>query len=167
MPSAMATLHFISGKAGAGKTTLAREIARTAPALLICEDEWMARLAGPIENLQQYLEAAERIRSVIAPLAIDVLSLGTSVVFDFAGNTPADRQWVKSIFVNAAADHLLHYLSVDDETCKVRVRHRNLERPAGVFFGVVSEEQIDDVNRYFVPPAHGEGFTIAVYNIDR
>ena len=48
----MATLHFVSGKAGAGKTTLAREIARTAPALLICEDEWMATLADSIADLE-------------------------------------------------------------------------------------------------------------------
>jgi predicted kinase len=163
----MATLHFVAGKAGAGKTTLAREIARTAPALLICEDEWMSKLAGKIENLSQYLEAAERIRSVIAPLAIDVLSLGTSVVFDFAGNTAGDRRWVRSIFMSAAADHLLHYLSVDDETCKERVRQRNAAQPAGVFFGVVSEDQVDEVNKYFAPPCEDEGLEMVVYNISR
>jgi len=161
----MATLHFVAGKAGAGKTTLAREIARSAPALLICEDEWMSKLAGTIDNLSQYLEGAERIRSVIAPLAIDVLSLGTSVVFDFAGNTTADREWVRSIFMSAAADHLLHYLSVDDETCKARIRQRNAQQPAGVFFGVVSEEQVDEVNQYFAPPAIDEGFEIEVYSL--
>jgi predicted kinase len=88
----MATLHFVSGKAGAGKTTLARQIARTTPAVLICEDEWMFRLADPIENLQQYLAAAMKIRSVIAPLCVDLLKLDTSVVFDFAGNTVNDRR---------------------------------------------------------------------------
>src|SRR5919106_3255955 len=116
----MATLHFISGKAGAGKTTLARHIARTAPAVLICEDEWMSRLADPIENLQQYLAAAARIRSVIAPLSIDLLKLGTSVVFDFAGNTVHDRRWVRSIFESANADHRLHYILAVDDICKAR-----------------------------------------------
>ena len=56
----MAMLHFVAGKTGAGKTTLARQIARNAPAVLICEDEWMSRLAEPIENLQQYLAAAAK-----------------------------------------------------------------------------------------------------------
>src|SRR4051794_34040345 len=105
----MATLHFFTGKAGAGKTTLARQIARTAPAVLICEDEWMSRLADPVDNLQQYLTASARIRSVIGPLSIDLLTLGTSVVFDFAGNTVADRRWIRSIFERAASDHRLHY----------------------------------------------------------
>jgi predicted kinase len=40
----MATLHFVAGRAGAGKTTLAREIAKLTPAILICEDEWLAGL---------------------------------------------------------------------------------------------------------------------------
>src|SRR5439155_16752786 len=129
----VATLHFVSGKAGAGKTTLARQIARTAPGVLICEDEWMFRLAGPIDSLQQYLAAAARIRSVIAPLAVDLLKLGTSVVFDFAGNTVNDRQWVRSIFETATADHRLHYILADDGTCRARVRQRNVSKPEGVF----------------------------------
>ena len=159
----MATLHFVSGKAGAGKTTLARQIARTAPAVLICEDEWIFRLAEPIENLQQYLAVATKIRSVIAPLSVDLLKLGTSVVFDFAGNTVNDRRWVRSIFESATADHCLHYVLANDDTCRSRVRQRNASKPEGVFFGVVTDEQVDHVNKFFASPAAEEGFTIVVH----
>jgi predicted kinase len=160
----MATLHFVSGRAGAGKTTLARAIARTTPALLISEDEWMVRLAPPIENVQQYVAHAGRIRTVIAPLCIDLLSLGTSVVLDFAGNTVRDRQWVRSIFEGAHADHRLHYIVADDATCKERVRRRNLVKPEGVFFGVVTDAQLDEVNRFFTPPDPAEGFTVICHD---
>ena len=161
----MGTLHFVCGKAGAGKTTLARQIAQTAPAVLICEDEWMLRLADPIENLEQYLAQAVRIRSVIGPLCIDLLRLGTSVVFDFAGNTVRDRQWVRSIFESANGDHRLHYLLVDDDTCKARVRQRNMMKPDGVFFGPVSDAQVDEVNRFFTPPDTEEGFVVVVHDV--
>jgi predicted kinase len=160
----MATLHFISGKAGAGKTTLARQIAQTAPAILFCEDEWMSRLADPIENLQQYLAAARKIRSVIAPLSVDMLKLGTSVVFDFAGNATGDRRWVRSIFESAGADHQLHYIPVDDDTCRARVRQRNVSKPEGLFFGHVTDEQVDEVNTYFTPPGAEEGFIVVVHD---
>lgn len=44
-----ATLHFFCGKAGAGKSTLARELATTRRAILLCEDVWLARLfADPV-----------------------------------------------------------------------------------------------------------------------
>jgi len=160
----MATLHFVSGKVGAGKTTLARQIASTTPAVLVCEDEWMFRLADPIENLQQYLAAAAKIRSVIAPLCVDLLKLGTSVVFDFAGNTANDRRWVRSIFETATADHRLHYVLVDDDTGKERVRQRNRSKPQGLFFGVVTDQQIDQVNSFFAPPADEEGFNVIIHD---
>lgn len=53
----MATLHFVAGKAGAGKTTRARRLAIATPAVLICEDVWLAALAEPIRTLHEYAVA--------------------------------------------------------------------------------------------------------------
>jgi predicted kinase len=161
----MPTLHFVCGKAGAGKTTLARQIATSAHAILFCEDEWMSRLAEPIEHLQQYLSAARKIRSVIAPLTVDLLKLGTSVVFDFAGNTIDDRRWVRSIFESAAADHQLHYIPADDDVCKARIRARNISRPVGLFYGHVTDQQLDEAKRYFTPPDAEEDFIVIVHHV--
>ena len=131
---------------------------------MFCEDEWMSKLVEPIDNLEQYLSAARRIRSVIAPLAIDLLRLGVSVVFDFAGNTVRERAWVRSIFETADAEHTLHVLDVDEATCRLRVRERNEEQPPGVFFGVVSDQQLDEVNRFFQAPRPEERFRLMAHD---
>ncbi len=159
----MATLHFVAGLAGAGKTTLARALAESLPAVLIREDEWVARLSEPIETLRQYRAAASKVRIIIAPLTVDLLKLGVTVVFDFAGNTLTDRRWVRGIFEAASADHCLHYVRVDAETCRQRVHERNQCKPAGLFVGPVTDEQLDAVNRFFVPPTAEEGFQIVMH----
>jgi hypothetical protein len=40
---------------------------------------------------------------VVAPLVVELLRLGTSVIFDCAGNTPRAREWVRSIEERAPA----------------------------------------------------------------
>jgi predicted kinase len=160
----MATLHFICGKAGAGKTTLARKLGRELPAVVICEDEWLSQLFDPITTLDDYLAASRRLRNALTPHVVAMLRLGNHVVFDLgASNIPRGRAWVRSVFEAAAADHLLHYLPADDATCLARVRQRNQSQPEGVFFGVVTDALVTEVNSHFTPPDVEEGFRVVTH----
>lgn len=160
----MPTLHFIYGWPGAGKTTLARVLGERERAVVFCEDEWLATLATePITTLPQYIAAAARIRRLIAPLATRLLALGVSVVFDFAGNTPAHRAWVKAIADAASAGHVLHVLEVPADECRRRLHARNASKPDGLYFGDVTDELFDAVVQHIVPPAAGEAIQIAIH----
>ena len=55
---------------------------------------------------------------------------------------------------------MLHYLPLDDETCKARVRLRNETQPPGLFFGEVTEAQVEEVNSLVSPPLSSEGFKV-------
>src|SRR4051794_12634163 len=115
----MPILHFICGKIASGKTNLAGKIAQESGAVIISEDLWLDRMYPNTQfTLQDYIRRSRRLRAALAPHVIELLRHGVSVVFDFGGNTPRDREWVRSIFDTAASDHLLHVLNVADDVCK-------------------------------------------------
>lgn len=155
---AAGTLHVVVGKAGAGKTTLARRLGRELPALVFCEDEWIHKLGFSVGTVELYRAAFARCRAVIEPLAIDALRLGNDVVFDFAGNTAASRGWVRGLFVAAGAGHLLHVIERNDADCLDNIHRRNAEQPAGVYWGPVSDELFHAVTAHYDPPRADEGF---------
>jgi predicted kinase len=159
----MATLHFICGKAGAGKTTLARELGRTLPAIVFCEDEWISTLRFEVRVLDDYLRASSKCRNLIGPLTRDLLRMGVSVVLDFAGNTVKGRQWVRSIFEAEGADHVLHVIEATDSECLENIHRRNAERPPGIFWGHVPDELFHSVNPFFTPPSPEEGFRVVAH----
>lgn len=79
-----ATLHFLCGKMAAGKSTLARQLARDHDAVLIGEDLWLQRLF-PVEisTFDDYLRCSERLKRVVGPHVSGLLRHGISVVLDF------------------------------------------------------------------------------------
>jgi predicted kinase len=159
----VATLHFICGKAGAGKTTLARELGRRLAAVVFCEDEWIDTLGFEIRSHADFVDASSKWRALIGPLATELLGRGVSVVFDFGGNTTRGRQWVREVFEAAGADHVLHVIEATDAECLANIRRRNVEKPPGVYWGHVAEERFHEVTAYFAPPTPGEGFCIQAH----
>ncbi|OJH39470.1 AAA family ATPase [Cystobacter ferrugineus] len=153
-------LHFIAGKVGSGKTTLARGLALELPAAHICEDQWIALLGGEVKTLRDYVRHSSRCRGLMGPHLRDLLRVGTSLVLDFAGNTPRDRAWVRGIFESMGADHVLHVMDVPEALCLERLRRRNAERPEGLFWFEVSEALHHEAARYYVPPTEAEGFRV-------
>lgn len=160
----MATLHFIYGLPGSGKTSLARRLSIDLPATMFCEDEYLATYLAhrgrPVADLADFLGALREVRKVIEPLALAALRTGSSVVFDFAGNTVAHRAWARSVAEAAGAAHLLHVLDVPLEECRRRVQGRNADKPAGLYFGDVSDAMFDMVVPHIVPPTAGEGMLV-------
>jgi predicted kinase len=160
--SAPPTLHFFCGKAGAGKTTVAARLAQEHGAILICEDIWLMRLFGDrMATFDDYIRFSVRLKSVIGPLVIDLLQAGHSVVLDFQANTKVGRGWFRSVFEQAGAEHILHFVSTPDVACLARIAKRNAERPEGSHH--LTEEDFFHVTSFFQAPEEAEGFKIQIH----
>ncbi|MFD2641697.1 AAA family ATPase [Pseudomonas japonica] len=153
------TLHLLCGKIAAGKSTLARNLVAEHSALLLSEDQWLARLyPGEIGSVSDYVKCARRVQEVVGPLVIDLLRARVTLVLDFPANTRAARQWLRGLAEAAEVPHRLHHLDVDDATCRARLHARNAR---GEYEFAATDAEFDLITRYFEVPDEEEGLAIS------
>ena len=151
-------LHFLCGKIGAGKSTLAARLAARPGTLLLSEDRWLASLyPGEIVDVTDYARCAGRLRNAMGDHVAALAAAGLSVVLDFPANTRRSREWLRAGAQDSGCPHQLHYLDVPDDVCKARLRARNA---AGTHSFQTSDAEYDAITAYFVEPDEGEGLCI-------
>jgi predicted kinase len=156
------TLHFFCGKAGAGKSSVAKRLALEGKGILISEDVWLARLFGDqMKTFEDYIRVSRKLKSAVGPLVVDLLSTGQSVVLDFQANTRDGRKWFRSVFEEAKAEHMLHFVDTPDELCLQRISKRNVERPEGSH--QLTEDDFRHVSSFFQAPSEEEGLNVRIH----
>lgn len=157
----MPTLHLLCGKIASGKSTLAKTLAAEHGAIVLSEDHWLASLyPGEILAIADYLRCAQRVRGVLGPLVINLLESGVNVVLDFPANTLANREWLLGLAQAAKVPHRLHYLELDDATCRARLHARNAH---GEHDFAATDAEFDLITRHFSVPSEEEGLVIEVH----
>ena len=128
------TLYLTCGLPDSGKTTLAKEIERRAPALRLTGDEWLLDLfphmttreaeTGPLRSRVERLQLAA---------AMDVLGLGRDVVLDWGIWSKEERDLFRTTARRAGARVVLCLLDPPLDELWARISAPNTERPSGVF----------------------------------
>jgi predicted kinase len=123
------TLFLTVGLPGAGKTTLARQLADELRILRLTPDEWMAPLFGDSE--------ADGRRDILEGRMIwtarEVLRSGVSVILDFGCWSSDERYAIRAIVESADARFELRYVSIDEPERRARASRRWLEHPESTF----------------------------------
>jgi predicted kinase len=114
-------LVLVCGLPGAGKTTLARHLATTMPAIRLCPDEWLADLDLDLFDG----DARDRLESRFWRHTEDLLGLGQSVILEFGfwDRPERDDMRLRARALGAAVE--LRYLDVPVEELFRRVDIRN------------------------------------------
>jgi predicted kinase len=120
-----ARLILTCGLPGAGKTTLARQLAADRRAICLTKDEWLWALGfTPWDE-----PARARVEHELWRLAQEILRLGLSVVLDFGLWARAERDEMRSLARGLSVGVELHYLEVPSDELWRRIEARNSEPP--------------------------------------
>lgn len=153
-----ATLYFMCGKMGAGKSTVAKSLVSQSGAVLLSEDDLLRHLyPSEIADLKSYVNYSGRLKSALSEHICCVVERGLSVVLDFPANTTGQRAWFRELINTSGAAHQLHFVDTPDETCKMQLRARS---SSGNGDPLQDEATFDLLSSYFVAPQADEGFTI-------
>jgi len=148
------TLHLTCGLPCAGKTTLAKQIERDAPALRLTTDDWLTRLlpADPADHPDA--ATRDRLEALLLDAAIRALELGTDVVLDFGVWSKVEREAFRARAAAVGARTELHFLDVPLDDLIERVNARNAALPPGTY--AITEEQMRLYWTMFEPPSADE-----------
>ena len=150
----MATLFLICGLPGAGKTTLARELEASRPALRLCPDEWISAILADPADLAELDRLRTPVETVQWTLAKRVLTLGVDVVLEYGFWSREERAFFRKEAEALGAKVELCYLDVSRDELWTRLSRRNENLPPGTF--PVTEEQLDLWSSWFEVPTPDE-----------
>ena len=150
----MAALFMICGLPGSGKTTLAKELELSRPALRLCPDEWIASLLADVTDIVELDRLRTPVESIQWDVAKRVLSLGMDVVLENGFWSRDERASYRSQAEALGARVELRYLNVGRDELWARLSKRNANLPPGTF--IVREEQLDLWLTWFEPPTADE-----------
>jgi predicted kinase len=124
-----ASVYLIVGLPGAGKTTYAKELEISAPALRLTPDEWQIMLFGD----RNPPEKRDLVEGKLVELGMRAAELGTNVVFDFGFWGKDERSALRWIAGAVGARSQVVYLPIDHYEQLRRVTYRFATTPDHTF----------------------------------
>jgi predicted kinase len=139
-------LILTCGLPGAGKTTLARQLAESRDAVRLTSDEWLIAVGS-----NPWVESARvTTERELWRLTQEILRLGASVVLDFGLWGRSERDEFREAARDLGVGVELHFLQVPTEELWRRIDERNAVPPWDSY--PISRAHLDEWTASFQPP---------------
>lgn len=146
----VARLILTCGLPGAGKTTLARQLAESRGAVRLTKDEWLFALGtSPWDEPTQV-----KLENELWNLAQEILRLGLNVVLDFGLWGRGERDEFRLAARDLGVGVELHYLDAPQDELWRRIDVRNGEPPWDSY--PISRAHLEEWTATFEAPDAGE-----------
>lgn len=153
----MARLHMICGLPCSGKTTLARKLEAELPALRFSPDEWLEPFVGARnwdKDMETFRKQRQMIEAMLLDFALRTVKQGVNAVLENGFWWRDERDMYRAKAAERGIDVALHYMDIPLEELLSRLKKRNENLPAGVFY--ISESNLIEWFAIFQPPSAEE-----------
>ena len=149
----MATAHLVHGFLGVGKTSFAKRLERSLPAIRFSHDEWMVRFYGTDPPADLFAGHSRAVSEQIDLLWPRCLELGVDVVLDLGFWSRKQRDQARAIATARGAGVLLYRLNCPDHEARARLTARNEKLDGDL---LITEATYDLLRTRFEPLAPDE-----------
>lgn len=154
-----ARVHLVIGPVGAGKSTLALQLAEKHAAVRFALDDWMATLFRPDRPasgvVAWYVERAARCVEQIGTVARAIVQVETSVVLELGLLQASEREQFYARVAEAGVELTVYVVDAERDVRRERVRLRNEQR-GPTFSMVVPPEVFELASDLWQPPSDDE-----------
>lgn len=126
----MAKVFLICGRICCGKSVYARRLGTGKRAVVLSVDEIMLSVFGPYAG-DRHDEYTERVQKYLFEKSLELVRAGIDVILDWGFWTRAKRAQAREFYRSRHIECELHYIDIDEETWKARIRKRNHSISAG------------------------------------
>lgn len=150
-------IHAMCGLVGAGKTTVAKQLAVDLPALRLTRDEWMLRLVGGTFDDPSYVAALPTCTALLLEVATDAVRLGMNVI-DWNHWSRAQRAELRDLASALDRPLRVHFVDVPVEVAIARAVRRSDD-----YTHALTAHDVRHIAGLLEPPAASEGFDVVIH----